>query len=345
MNATTFALDLAKHVIQAHWVEAETGEVCRKRFKRDGVLPFFANRAPALIALEACGSAHYWARKLMALGHEVRLIAPQFVRAFVKTNKTDAADAQAIWEAVQRPEMKFVPVKTEAQQSVLMMHRIRALLVKMRTMQVNELRGLLYEFGSDLPQGREKGMDCVPKELARLENILPAMAMEAMRDQLQRIETLDKDIADIEKKLAAWKKDDPAASKLADIPGVGLLTATAAVATVGDAKIFSSGRAFAAFVGLVPRQRGTGGKVKLLGISKRGDVYLRTLLIHGARAVITRQKEHEPWLDRLLARRPFNVAVVAMANKIARTIWALLAHGRIYEKGYVTKKGAVPMPA
>jgi len=324
MNSTIFALDLAKHVIQAHWVEAETGEICRQTLKRGKVLEFFVNRSRAVIAMEACGSAHHWARKLMTLGHEVRLIAPQFVRPFVKTNKTDAADAQAIWETAQRPGMKFVPVKSVGQQSVLALHRIRSLLVKMRTMQVNELRGLLYEFGADIPQGRVKGMNCMPKELERLEDILPAMVIETMREQIKRIEALDKDIADTEKKLAAWKKDDQSATKLADIPGVGLLTATAAVATVGDAKAFSSGREFAAFMGLVPRQSGTGGRVKLLGISKRGDVYLRTLLIHGARAVIRCQKEREPWLEKLLARRPVNVAVVALANKMARTIWALL---------------------
>ncbi len=337
MNSTIFALDLAKHVIQAHWVEAETGEICRQTLKRGKVLEFFANRAPAVIAMEACGSAHHWARKLMTLGHEVRLIAPQFVKPFVKTNKTDAADAQAIWEAAQRPGMKFVPVKSAGQQSVLALHRIRALLVKMRTMQVNELRGLLYEFGSDIPKGRVKGMDCMPNELERLEEILPAMVIETMRGQIKRIEALDKDLADIEKKLAAWKKEDKSATKLADIPGVGLLTATAAVATIGDAKAFASGRELAAFLGLVPRQSGTGGRVKLLGISKRGDVYLRTLLIQGARAVITHRKEHEPWLENLLARRPFNVVVVALANKMARTIWALLAQNRMYEKGYAAK--------
>lgn len=337
MNARLFALDLAKRVIQVHWVEEETGEICRRPLKRDQVMTFFANHEPATIAMEACGSAHHWARKLMALGHQVRLIAPQFVRPFVKTNKTDAADAQAIWEAVQRPDMRFVAVKSEEQQSVLVLHRIRAQLVKVRTMHVNELRGLLYEFGADIPKGRKKGMDCMPKALAQLESCLPAMVVETMRGQIKRIDALDSDIAEIEKKLAAWKKADTSASKLTEIPGIGLLTATATVATIGDARMFASGRQFAAFLGLVPRQRGTGGRVKLLGISKRGDGYLRTLLIHGARAVLTRQKEHEPWLDKLLARRPFNVVVTALANRMARTIWALLAHERTYQKGYVPK--------
>ena len=328
---------MAKRVFQLHWVDMETGEICRRQLKRDQVAEFFANREPALVAMEACGSAHYWGRKLKGFGHEVRLIAAQFVRPFVKTNKTDAADARAIWEAVQRPEMKFVALKSEAQQGVLSLHRMRSQLVKIRTMQTNQLRGLLYEFGADLPPGRQKGMARVAEELGRLEHSLSPMVIEVVREQLKRIEKLDEDIADIEKKLAAWKKEDKSAKKLMAIPGVGLLTATAAVATIGDAKAFKNGREFAAFVGLVPRQSGTGGRIKLLGISKRGDVYLRTLLIHGARAVITHQKEREPWLDKLLARRPFNAVAVALANKMARTIWALLAHDREYQRGYVAK--------
>lgn len=334
MKVTTIGLDLAKRVFQLHWVEMDTGEICRRQLKREQVAEFFANREPSVVAMEACGSAHYWARKLAGFGHEVRLIAAQFVRPFVKSNKTDAADAQAIWEAAQRPGMKFVAVKSEGQQGVLTLHRMREQLVKMRTMQINQLRGLLYEFGADLPQGRQRGMARVADELARLEGNLSAMVIDAVRQQLKRIEALDNDIADIEKKLALWKKEDPSARKLMEIPGIGLLTATAAVAAIGDAKAFGSGREFAAFVGLVPRQSGTGGRIKLLGISKRGDVYLRTLLIHGARSVITCQKEREPWLEKLLTRRPHNVAVVALANKMARTMWALLVHDRTYQKGY-----------
>jgi transposase len=196
---------------------------------------------------------------------------------------------------------------------------------------------LLYEFGAELPAGRQKGLAHLPGELAKLEAVLPALVLDTVREQLQRIEALDKDIAAIERRLAAWKKNDPAASRLMTIPGVGLLTATAAVATIGEARVFRSGREFAAFVGLVPRQAGTGGRVKLLGISKRGDVYLRTLLIHGARSVITHGKQRDAWLTKLLARRPMNAAVVALANKMARTIWALLAHERTYQKDYVAQ--------
>ena len=334
MKVTTFGLDLAKRAFQLHWVNMETGEICRRQLKRKELLEFFGNRAPAVIAMEACGSAHYWGRKLVALGHEVRLIAAQFVRPFVKTNKTDAADAAAIWEAVQRPQMRFVAVKSEGQQGVLTMHRMREQLVKMRTMQVNQLRGLLYEFGAELPPGRHRGIKEIPNALVQLESALPAMVIEALRRQLERLGDLDRDIAETERGLAAWKKEDAASRRLMGIPGVGLLTATAAVATIGDARSFKSGREFAAFLGLVPRQSGTGGRVKLLGISKRGDVYLRTLLIHGARSVITHPKVCGPWLDQLLARRPLNAAVVALANKMARTIWALLAHERMYQKGY-----------
>jgi transposase len=334
MKLTTIGVDLAKRVFQLHWVEAETGEICRRQLRRDQLIEFFAKRERSVVAMEACGSAHYWGRKLKGNGHEVKLIAAQFVRPFVKTNKTDAADAQAIWEAAQRPGMRTVALKSEAQQSVLMLHRMRAQLVKMRSMQVNQLRGLLYELGSELPQGRRSGVERMGSELAALASVLSPLVIETMRQQLKRIAAFDEDIAGIEKKLALWKKGDAAVRRLMEIPGVGLLSATAAVATIGEAKAFKSGREFAAFVGLVPRQSGTGGRVKLLGISKRGDVYLRTLLIHGARAVITRGKQREAWIDKLVGHRPLNVAVVALANKMARTMWALLAYERTYQKGY-----------
>ena len=233
--------------------------------------------------------------------------------------------------------MKFVALKSEEQQSVLALHRMREQLVKMRTMQVNQLRGLLYEFGISLPQGRKKGMSRVEEEVALLEGRLSPMVIELIRQQIQRIKTFDQDIAGIENKLLLWKKEDKASQKLMDIPGVGILTATAAVATIGDAKIFKSGRELAAFLGLVPRQSGTGGRVKLLGISKRGDVYLRTLLIHCARSAVQHKRYPWPWIDKMLLRRPYNVVVSALANKMARTIWALLAHNRTYEKEYASE--------
>ncbi len=341
MQITTYGLDLAKSVMQLHWVDMETGEIHRKQLKRRALLEFFVNRQPGLIAMEACGTSHYWARELRKLGHEVRLIAPQFVRPFVKTNKNDAADAAAIWEAVQRPDMRFVAVKTEEQQSVLTLHRMRSQLIKIRTMQVNQIRGLLYEFGADLPQGRQRGLKEVPDALTDLEGTVSPMMLDTMRQQLKRLGEMDKDIAEIEKRLLLWKKDQEAVTRLMAIPGVGLLTATALIATVGDMKSFRSGREFAAFLGLVPRQSGTGGKVRLLGISKRGDSYLRSLLVHGARVVVNFQiRNRNPWIDKLLSRRPHNVAVVAQANKMARTIWALLVKNTEYDAHHAAIKAA-----
>jgi transposase len=302
MQVTTYGLDLAKRVMQLHWVDMETGEIHRKQLRRQALLEFFANRQAGIVAMEACGSAHYWARELRKLGHEVRLVAAQFVRPFVKTNKNDAADVAAIWETVQRPDMRFVAVKSEDQQSILALHRMREQLIKIRTMQVNQIRGLLYEFGANLPH---------------------------------RV------AADIEKRLTLWKKGQEAVTRLMAIPGVGLLTATAIIATVGDMKSFRSGREFAAFLGLVPRQIGTGGKVRLLGISKRGDTYLRSLLTHGARAMVNFQiKNRNPWIDKLLSRRPHNVAVVAVANKMARTIWALLVKNSVFETNHTAVNAA-----
>ncbi len=334
MKTTTFGVDLAKRVFQVHWVDMDTGEINRRQLKREQLVTFFAQQAPALIAMEACGSAHYWARRFASFGHEVRLIAPSFVRPFVKRNKTDVADAQAIWEAAQRPEMRFVAVKSEAQQGVLTLHRVRAQLLKMRRMQINQTHGLLYEFGAAVHRGPHS-MNDAARLLGELADTLPPIVIDTLREQLQRIEALTRDIHAIEHRLAVWQRQDEAATRLATIPGVGPLTATAAVATIGKASTFRSGREFAAFLGLVPRQSGTGGRVKLLGISKRGDVYLRTLLIHGARSVLAHSKHLSDSLQRLLARRPFNVAVVALANKMARMIWALLAHARTYQSDYV----------
>ena len=273
MECTIYAVDLAKRLMQLHWMDMETGEVYRKQLRRHALLEFFATRQPGIVAMEACGSAHYWARELRKLGHEVRLVAAQFVRPFVKTNKNDAADAAAIWETVQRPDMRFVAVKSEEQQSILALHRMRE-------------HGLLYEFGADLPQGRQRGLKEVPEALADLEGSVSPMTLDTIRRQVQRLGELDRDIADIEKRLMLWKKGQEAVARLMAIPGVGLLTATAIIATVRDIRSFRSGREFAAFLGLVPRQSGTGGKVRLLGISKRGDTYLRSLLTHAARAVV-----------------------------------------------------------
>lgn len=336
MKLTAVGVDVAKRVFQLHWVEPETGEIISKQIKRAAFLNHFANRTPCLIGMEACGGAQHWARRLIELGHEVKLMSGKAVKAFVCGNKNDVADARAIWTAVQQPSVKSVAVKSEAQQAVLALHRMRQQLVKFRTMQINGLRGLLTEYGEVMAEGRAPLNKAMADVLARLSERLPVMLITTLREQWGRLRELDEQIAQIERRLLEWMKEDKACKKIAEIPGVGLLTATAAVATMGDAKVFKSGREFAAWLGLVPAQTGTGGRVRLLGISKRGDTYLRTLLIQGARSVLTHAKEPGPWVEQMSKRRPPNVVTVALANKMARTIWALVAHGRQYEKDYVS---------
>jgi len=339
MNVTTYGLDLAKRVFQVHWVEPETGELKRKALSRSDVSVFFARRQPGVVAMEACGSAHHWGRRLRDLGHEVRLIAPQFTRPFLKTNKTDVADAEAIWEASQRPGMRYVALKSEEQQAVLSLHRIRAQLIKVRTMQANQVRGLLYEFGMVVAKGWRVLLAEVAPVLAEGgRGLVPELVRRELLTQVEGLRMLTSRIHELERQIGAWQRRETECRRIAQVPGVGQLTATAVVAMVGDARTFRSGREFAAYLGLVPRQWGTGGRVRLLGISKRGDPYLRTLLIHGARAVVLQQsradREQDPWLKELLSRRPKNVAIVALANKMARTIWALLAYGREFDRSW-----------
>ena len=327
-------VDIAKLVFQLHSVDMTTGEIINIQLKRAKVLEYFANKAPSLIAIEACGGAHHWARALKALGHSVRLLHAKFVRPFVSGNKTDASDARAIWLAVQQPGLKFVGIKSTAQQATLTLHRQRELLMKMRTMQSNALRGLLYEFGATFGKGRAALLADLAKALDDLKEQIPQMVADSLREQLERIKTLSADMQAIEKRLALQLKSDEQMQRVAQIPGVGLLTATAAIATMGEASAFKSGREFCAWLGLVPSQRGTGGKVHLGAISKRGDTYLRTLLIHGARSVLNHSKQPGQWLEGLKARRPANVVVVAQAAKMARTIWAVTAKSQDYQRGY-----------
>ncbi|AEA65649.1 IS110 family RNA-guided transposase [Burkholderia gladioli] len=337
MNHTTVGVDIAKNVMQLHYIDAETGEIVNKPVKRAAFLEHFANRAPCLIGMEACGGSQHWARKLTAMGHQVKLMPGKFVKAFVMGNKNDSADARAIWMAAQQSG-KSVAVKTETQQAVLGLHRMREQLVKFRTMQINSLRGLLTEYGEVMAKGRAALDKAIPDVLERLVDRLPTILIDTLREQWNGLAELDKQIAQIERRLQAWMKEDKACKAIAAIPGIGLLTATAAVATMGDAKAFRSGREFAAWIGLVPRQTGSGGKVRLHGISKRGDTYLRKLLIHGARSVLFHSKKPGSWLEQIRERRPMNVTVVAQANKMARTIWAIVAHDRPYESGYVSAK-------
>jgi len=338
MKVTTVGIDLAKNVFQVHGVNEHGKAVLRKQLRRPQVLEFFVKMPPCLIGMEACGSAHHWARKLQQLGHTVRLMAPQFVKPYVKTNKNDAADAEAICEAVARPNMRFVPIKNVEQQAVLALHRARQGFVTARTAQANQIRGLLTEYGLIIPQGFAKLATQVPDLLEDATNELPGSFRLLVQRLLEHLRELDRQVKEIEAQIVRWHQDSDLSRKLAAVPGVGPITASALVATVGDARSFSNGRQMAAWLGLVPRQNSSGGKNVLLGISKRGDTYLRTLLIHGGRAVIhaaqRKKAQIDDWLGELLQRRNKNVAAVAVANKNARIVWALLAHGREFKAGY-----------
>ncbi len=334
-EVTTIGLDLAKRIFQVHGADGEGRPVLRKKLRRAKLMPFFADLPPCLVGMEACASAHHWARELQALGHEVRLIPPQYVRPFVKTNKNDAADAEAICEAVGRPTMRFAAVKSADQQSVLMLHRVRELLVRQRTMAINALRGHCAEFGIVVAQGAPKVEELIAIIEDSDDKRLPSVAREALGALVGQLRSVQGRIKALEARLTAWHRSSEASRRLAAIPGVGVITATALVATIGDAAQFRSGRQLSAWLGLVPRQHASGGKARLGRISKHGDGYIRRLLVHGARTVL-RWRRAKPgarpgWTDRLLARRPTNVVLVAMANKTARVAWALLRHERIYQ--------------
>jgi transposase len=334
MQVTTIGLDIAKTVFQVHGVDQHGNVVLRQRLSRGNILAFFANLPRCVIGLEACGGAHYWARELTKVGHEVRLMPPQYVRPYVKTNKHDAADADACCEAVQRPGMRFVPVKNEQQQSLLMLHRIRDRLIAERTGTINAIRGHMAEFGMVAAQ-RDAGLKTLIAIIADGDDVrLPALARELLLLQLEHLRQVEARITALDGRLVRQARDDEACRRLTEAPGIGPVIATAMVATVGNARLFSSGRSFAAWLGLTPRQHATGGKERLLGISKRGDGYLRRQLMHGARSLVrlAQGREGHPWawINALLARRPFNVVVAAVANKLARMIWALLSRGEAY---------------
>jgi transposase len=341
MKITTVGIDLAKNVFQIHGVDERGKVVLKKQLKRSQVTAFFANLPVCLIGMEACGSAHHWARELERLGHSVKLMAPQFVKPYVKTNKNDMADAEAICEAVTRPNMRFVPVKNIEQQTVLSLHRVRQGMVKARTAQSNQIRGLLGEFGLTLPQGIGQIARRIPEILEDADNALPGLFRQLLARLLAHFNDLHRQVLELEAQIKAWHRESLVSQKLAEIPGIGPITATALVASVGNARSFANGRQLAAWIGLVPKQHSTGGKSVLLGISKRGDSYLRTLLIHGARSAILaaqrRADQGDTWLARLLQRRNPNIAAVALANKNARVVWALLAHDRNYQPAYTIK--------
>jgi transposase len=339
MKVTTIGLDLAKNVFQVHGVDERGHAVVRKQLRRDQVTVFFAALPACLVGMEACGGAHHWARRLQEFGHTVRLISPQYVKPYVKTNKNDAVDAEAICEAVGRPNMRFVPIKTVEQQTVLSVHRVRQAFVKARTAQANQIRGLLAEFGLVAPRGIANVAGRIPT-LIEAATELPASMRQLVERLLEHMKALDRQVKEMEAQIKAWHEGSELSRKLAAVPGIGPLAASALVASIADARSFKNGRQVAAWLGLVPKQDSSGGKPKLLGISKRGDTYLRTLLIHGARsAIVAAQRWHkpDPWLRDLLTRRHPNIAAVALANKNARTIWALLAHEREFRPDYVTR--------
>lgn len=328
---TTIGLDIAKNVFRVHGID-DAGEVLvAKSLRRGKVLAFFASLPPCFVGLEACATAHHWAREIAKLGHEVRLIPPSYVKAYVRRQKNDAADAAAICEAVMRPSMRFVPVKTAEQQGVLMLHRARALLVSQRTALINALRGHLAEFGVVAPQGMKGAARLMAMLAEGAQEDVPAMARAALVPLVRQIERLDGEVRVLDRHILQWHRTNEASRRLATIPGIGPITASAMVASVTDPTQFRSGREFAAFLGLVPRQSSTGGKQRLGRISKMGDRYIRSLLVVGATAVLRHARKEDSalkgWARALVERKPFRVAAVALANKLARIAWAVMARG------------------
>ncbi len=333
-KVTVLGIDLAKNSFQLHGVDEQGKRVLKKKLTRKQLVAFIAQLPPCLIGLEACGGAHHWVRIFSELGHTVKMIAPQFVKPYVKSNKNDAVDAEAICEAVQRPSMRFVPSKSIEQQDIQSVHRVRSLLVGRRTAQANQIRGLLIEYGVVIPQGINQLRKAIPDILEDAENSLSSYFRELLRELYEEIVHFDERIETIELKLKVISEQNEDCQRLLTIPGVGLLTATALIAAIGDISVFKSGRELAAWIGLVPRQHSTGGKPRLLGISKRGDTYLRTLLIHGGRSVVRVAHKHQDkrnqWIGEIKQRRGENISNVAVANKNARIAWALLTKKQDY---------------
>ncbi|VVE47487.1 IS110 family transposase [Pandoraea soli] len=334
MAISFLGIDVAKNVFQLHGVDASGKITLRRRVARSQLMEVILRLTPCTIGMEACGSAHHWAREFAKLGHAVRLISPQFVKPFVKGNKTDSNDAEAICEALQRPSMRFVPVKSIEQQDVQSLHRARSRLVNNRTGLVSQMRGILAERGIVFAQSITRARREIPTIVADTSNALTPLAREMLSDLIDQLRELDGRIAGFDKRIDAVFKASETCQRIAKIEGVGPKTATAIVAAVSDPKDFKNGRHFSAWLGLVPRQCSSGDKTRLQGISKRGDRHLRTLLIHGARAVLrtapTKQDRKHAWALALQERRGANRAIVAMANKMARTIWAVLASGQPY---------------
>ena len=336
MKVTTIGLDLAKSVFQVHGADERGTAQLRKQLQRHQMASFFANHPPCLVAMEACGSAHHWGRKLRALGHEVRLIAPQYVKPYVKSQKNDAADAAAICEAASRGHMRFVALKSVDQQTVLALHTVRSGFVKQRTALGNQIRGMLAEFGVALPKGLSKLLEQLPVVMSDEHNELTPPMRLLMQMLMEQLRQIDEQVGKLELQIRQWAAKDEHSKRLQQIPGVGPITASALAASVGDARQFDNGRQMSAWLGMVPRQHSSGGKSVLLGITKRGDKYLRTLLIHGARAVLKAHQKNPDkmpiWLAQLLQRKHPNVVCVALASRNARVAWAMLSRGEDYKR-------------
>ena len=335
-TVTTIGFDIAKSVFQVHGVDAAGQVVVRRQLKRRYVLAFFEKLPPCLIGIEACASSHHWSRELQALGHKVRLMPPAYVRPYVKRQKNDAADAEAICEAVTRANMRFVATKTPEQQGCLMLHRTRHLFIRQQTAVINAIRAHLAEFGIVAPVGRNGVEELLGVVADASDKRLPEIARACLVALGAQLRMLKAQILEFDRMINAWHRSNETSKRLDEIPGVGPALATALVASVADPRAFRSGRDFSAWIGLVPKQHSSGGKDKLGGISKQGDRYLRSLFTAGALAVIRYAKihgaKHRPWLTALLARRPTKVAAVALANKIARMAWAMMARGERYKE-------------